>query len=48
MRLEINCLCREHFHALIDELNEKLIVNCVCMCMFDGLGGQAFEVDRGK
>ena len=31
-----------------DELIEKLIVNCVCMCMFDGVGGQALEKDRGK
>ena len=48
MRLEINCLCREYFHTLIDELNEKLIVNCVCMYIFDGVGGQALKGDKGK
>ena len=45
---------REHWcvqralHASIDELNVKLNVICVCMCMFDGEGGQAIEGDRGK
>ena len=38
---------RQH-HALIDELIEKLIVNCVCICIFDGVGGQALEKDREK
>ena len=32
----------------IDELIKKLIVICVCMCIFDGVGGQALEGDRGK
>ena len=36
------------FHALIDKLIEKLIVNCVCMCILDGVGGQAFQADREK
>ena len=35
-------------HALIDEFIDKLIVIYVCMCMFDGVGGQALEGDRGK
>ena len=45
---------REHlivqtsFHASIDEIIVKLNVICVCMCMFDGEGGQAIEGDRGK
>ena len=45
---------REHlfvqrtFHVLIDELIRELIVICVCMCMFNGLGNQALEKDRGK
>ena len=45
---------REHlivqilFHASFDEFNVKLNVICVCMCMFDGEGGQAIEGDRGK
>ena len=45
---------REHlfvyraFHALIDELIEKLIMDCVCICIFDGVAGQALEKDREK
>ena len=45
---------REHlcvqrsYHASIDEIIVKLNVICVCMCMFDGEGGQAIEGDRGK
>ena len=41
-------MCVEIIHASIDEFIVKLIVICVCMCMFDGLGGQALEKDRGK
>ena len=41
-------MCVEIIHASIDELNVKLIVYYVCMCMFDGEGGQAVEGDRGK
>ena len=41
-------MCVEIIHASIDELNVKLNVICVCMCMFDGEGGQAIEGDRGK
>ena len=32
----------------IDEFIMKLIVICVCICIFDGVGGQALEGDRGK
>ena len=45
---------REHwcvqrsYHASFDEIIMKLIVICVCMCMFDGEGGQAIEGDREK
>ena len=33
---------------MIDKLIVKLIVICVCMCIFDGLEGQALEENRGK
>ena len=48
LRLESIYLSREHFMHRFDELIEKLIVNCVCMYVFDGEGGQAIEGDRGK
>ena len=38
----------ESIHASIDEIIVKLNVICVCMCMFDGEGGQGLEGDRGK
>ena len=41
-------IVQRSFHASFDELKVKLNVICVCMCMFDGEGGQAIEGDRGK
>ena len=41
-------IVQRSFHASIDEIIVKLNVICVCMCMFDGEGGQAIEGDRGK
>ena len=41
------CVYRS-YHASFDEFIMKLIMICVCMCMFDGLGGQAIEGDREK
>ena len=42
-------LCvQRSYDASFDEFIVKLIVICVCMCMFDGEGGQGLEGDRGK
>ena len=41
---------REHLFVVesISCIDWVLIVNCVCMCIFDGVGGQALDGDRGK
>ena len=42
---------REHLLSIeyiMHWIDEKLIVIYVCMCMFDGVGGQDLEGDRGK